>query len=67
MPIFRHISPAEKKIRKNFKKTLDNEPQSEYNEVVKFEYHKNDYDEDGRNVTLSESCRVVRGSSRAFQ
>ena len=33
----------------------------------KFEYHKNDCDEDGRFAKLRESCRVVQGNGGAFQ
>ena len=34
---------------------------------TKFEYHKNDCDEDGRIVKPSESCRTVQDNGRAFQ
>ena len=33
----------------------------------KFEYHKNDDDEDGRNAEFQESCRLVRGNKEVFQ
>ena len=36
-----------RKIFEKFEKTIDNQKTKEYN-TPKFEYHKNDYDEDGR-------------------
>ena len=49
-----------------FKKTLDKSNIWNYN-FVKFEYHKNDYDEDGRIDDPGESCRLVRGNGETFQ
>jgi len=49
-----------------FKKTLDNRFFMLYN-LFKFEYHKNNYDEDGRRAELKESWRLLQANSKTFQ
>ena len=57
--------PGEKtlKIRIFLKKGIDKSPMACYN-ALKFEYHKNDYDEDGRMAKLS---RELPGGARQQQ
>ena len=51
---------------KKFEKGIDKLKLECYN-FTKFEYHKNDCDEEGRSVTFAESCRLVRDNSGSFR
>ena len=54
-----------KKYFNFFKKTIDKLNFRAYNITRNLNITKNDYDEEGRNVRFTESCRVVRDNNVA--
>ena len=50
---------------KKIEKGIDKLKLECYN-FIKFEYHKNDCDEEGRSATFAESCRLVQDNNGIF-